>query len=173
MYLILINYTIYHAYALVVWRLPQLKKCCARAGLSPIGSNDELLSSLVDHLVENAFLPPDATSSAAGEDSATDNSSSASSSSSGVEKPSGVAIAKKILSLDESDDYEGILNLLGGDGGGRITKSSPVAVMRKAYLKLSLQIHPDKLSRVFDQATKAFQVRWPPCDMLLHDVLFA
>jgi hypothetical protein len=29
--------------------------------------------------------------------------------------------------------------------------------MRKAYLKLSLIIHPDKLGRTFDQATKAFQ----------------
>ena len=71
------------------------------------------------------------------------------------EKSYAVAIAKKILSLDEIDDFEGILNLLGGD---RITKLSPLAAMRKAYLKLSLLIHPDKLSRDFDQATKSFQV---------------
>jgi hypothetical protein len=138
----------------------QLKKCCARAGLSPIGSNDELLSLLVDHLVESA--PPPATSSATSSSpsSSLATDTAAAQSGGGSEKPSGVAIAKKILSLDETDDYAGILNLLGGDGaGGRITKTSPVATMRKAYLKLSLQIHPDKLSRVFDQATKAFQVR--------------
>jgi curved DNA-binding protein CbpA len=29
--------------------------------------------------------------------------------------------------------------------------------MRKAYLKISLIIHPDKIGRVFAQATKAFQ----------------
>ena len=55
-----------------------------------------------------------------------------------TEKPSGVALAKKILLLDESDDFAGILNLLGS--AEPITKSSPVAAMRKAYLKLSLQV---------------------------------
>jgi hypothetical protein len=137
-------------------RLPvQLKKCCACAGLSPIGTTDELLSALVDHLAENTSAPASSSSDVPGDKTANTEGGTEGETS---DKPSGVAIAKKILSLDERDDYEGILNLLGGQGGGRITKSSPVAVMRKAYLKLSLQIHPDKLSRVFDQATKAFQV---------------
>lgn len=137
-------------------RLPvQLKKCCACAGLSPIGTTDELLSALVDHLAENTSAPASSSSDVPGDNTAHTEGGTGGETS---DKPSGVAIAKKILSLDERDDYEGILNLLGGQGGGRITKSSPVAVMRKAYLKLSLQIHPDKLSRVFDQATKAFQV---------------
>ena len=34
------------------------------------------------------------------------------------------------------------------------------AVMRKAYLKIAQKIHPDKLGKKFDGATKAFQV-WP------------
>lgn len=142
-------------------RLPvQLKKCCACAGLSPIGTTDELLSALVDHLAENTSAPASSSSDVHVPGDKTANTEGAEGGTGGEtsDKPSGVAIAKKILSLDERDDYEGILNLLGGQGGGRITKSSPVAVMRKAYLKLSLQIHPDKLSRVFDQATKAFQV---------------
>ena len=49
------------------------------------------------------------------------------------------------------------MNIATPAGVARITKQTPLAIMRKAYLKLSLVIHPDKLGRSFDQATKAFQ----------------
>ena len=52
---------------------------------------------------------------------------------------------------------QGILNISTTSDAARITKQTPLAIMRKAYLKLSLIIHPDKLGRSFDQATKAFQ----------------
>lgn len=134
----------------------QLKKCCARAGLSPIGSSDELLSSLVDHLV--SISSSSSSPAIKSEKNSAGSKEGELAEASNVEKrdPSGVAIAKKILSLDETDDFEGILNLLGG--ATRVTRSSPVAAMRKAYLKLSLLVHPDKLASSFDQATKAFQV---------------
>ena len=120
-----------------------LKKYVARAGLSPIGTADELLTSLVNHLSEHTVPALSDTNSA---QSMQDTIQSAG--------PSDIEIAKKILQLDASDDYVSILNIA---GGGNILSSSPIAVMRKAYLKLSLLIHPDKLQRKFDQATKAFQ----------------
>ena len=52
---------------------------------------------------------------------------------------------------------QGILNISTTSDAARITKQTPLATMRRAYLKLSLIIHPDKLGRSFDQATKAFQ----------------
>jgi hypothetical protein len=61
-----------------------------------------------------------------------------------------------VLQLSENDDHVGILNL-GTPSIAPITKSSSAALMRKAYLKLSLLIHPDKLGKTFSEATKAFQ----------------
>ena len=49
------------------------------------------------------------------------------------------------------------MNIATPAGAPRISKQTPLAIMRKAYLKLSLIIHPDKLGRSYDQATKAFQ----------------
>lgn len=65
----------------------------------------------------------------------------------------GLSIAKKVLEYSELDDYESILSLA---SPVRITHQTSIAVMRKAYLKLSLLIHPDKLT-IFSSATKAFQ----------------
>jgi hypothetical protein len=123
-----------------------LKKIVAQNGLSPIGSNDELLTSLVNHLISSQLST--STSAPAANSSAGHNSTTSS------QSPSNVAIARRILELNEIDDFEGILNIAGGEP---ITKHSSVAAMRKAYLKLSLVIHPDKLERIFDQATKSFQ----------------
>jgi DnaJ domain len=50
-----------------------------------------------------------------------------------------------------------MLNLATTVGVPAITASSPTTAMRKAYLKLSLLIHPDKLSKHFADAAKAFQ----------------
>jgi hypothetical protein len=121
--------------------ITDLKRFVARAGLSPIGTADELLTSLVGHLA--------ATGSSGSSRAAAESDLEAS-----TQGPSDVEIAKRVIELDASDDYLGILNIA---GVGSITSSSPVAVMRKAYLKLSIRIHPDKLQRKFDQATKAFQ----------------
>ena len=66
-----------------------------------------------------------------------------------------VDVAKKVLELAELMDWEGILSVLGTE---QITKSTPTAAMRKQYMKISLLIHPDKLTSRFSDATKAFQV---------------
>ena len=72
-------------------------------------------------------------------------------------------------------EHEAILNM-GCSAGQRVNRASPVGLLRKAYLKLSLLIHPgyfyyfkenyshltlrfsDKLSSQYKDATKAFQV---------------
>jgi hypothetical protein len=64
------------------------------------------------------------------------------------------AIAK-VLALSELDEHAAILNLARGSGA-EITAASPIAAMRKAYLKLSLVIHPDRNAGNSD-ATRAFQ----------------
>jgi hypothetical protein len=73
----------------------------------------------------------------------------------------GVAIAEKILELDENEDYAAILNLGTANENDRISSKSstppPFALLRKLYLKLSLAIHPDKIGKSFPQATRAFQ----------------
>lgn len=57
-----------------------------------------------------------------------------------------------MLALD--DDFNGILSLL----GNKISSASSPSDMRKAYLLISRQIHPDKIGREFPMATKAFQL---------------
>jgi hypothetical protein len=69
----------------------------------------------------------------------------------------GVLIAKRVLALSELEDYEGILNVAASSASTKISKDSTPAAMRKMYLKLSLIIHPDKLGKIFPDATKAFQ----------------
>ena len=39
-----------------------------------------------------------------------------------------------------------------------LSRDSPTAVLRKAYLKMSLAIHPDRIGRTFKEATRSFQV---------------
>ena len=64
-----------------------------------------------------------------------------------------VAVAKQCLELGEAGDYEAVLGL----GGAAVTKDTGFAQLRKAYINLSRLVHPDKLSRHFDGATRAFQ----------------
>lgn len=115
-------------------KLPELRGAAAQRGLSPIGNADELLNALVEHLMKQ------------------------SSSSDGINPSSsddrGVQIASQVLELGENGEHEKILSL----AGTPITSDTPVHVMRKAYLKLSLLLHPDKLQKRFSQATRAFQL---------------
>jgi len=134
-----------------------LRKAAARAGLSPIGSNDELLIALVDHLAKSAPKAAAASSSSSSSDasSATGATSSTNSgASSGKLDP--VALAEKVLSLADASVGDPILVLRLADLS--LQASAPTAALRKAYLKLSLAIHPDRLSKSFPEATKAFQV---------------
>jgi len=123
----------------------KLRTACAKEGVSCIGNKDEMLELLVNHLSSKAPAP---SSSSSGDGS---------SSSSNGGKVDPVAVAKRIMELDEVDDFAGILNIASRPGEPPLNHSSSSASMRKAYLKLSLLIHPDKLGRVFSHAAKAFQ----------------
>ena len=68
-----------------------------------------------------------------------------------------LSIAKRIIVLIESDDYEGILNLGIPQNSERLSRSSTPDMLKKSYLKLSLLIHPDRLLKNTSDATKAFQ----------------
>ena len=120
-----------------------LRKAVASRGLSCIGSQDEMLDLLMGHLKENPETPsptsdtPNGSASVPAEDTTLQ----------------AIRLAKKVLQMSDDGDNENILRLLGDD----ITSSSSVGAMRKAYLKLSLLLHPDKLSGHFDGATRAFQ----------------
>ena len=82
---------------------------------------------------------------------------------SSVEKS--IAIAKKVLELIDLDDYEGILNL-GNNSTDKISKSSKPEMMKKAYLKLSLVIHPDRLGKSFAEVL-IFELYITVCNQLI------
>ena len=95
-----------------------LRKTLAQAGLSPMGDKPELVLRLAAHLKSMS-------EDAGGGDSG----------------GGGGGSDKLILEVIESvDDYAGLLSL----SGLAISKQSSTADMRKAYLKLSLKVHPDK-----------------------------
>lgn len=118
-------------------KFAKLKGVAAAGGSTPIGSQDEVLAAYVSMLKK-----------AAGTNTGSNGSSSAG------KRADPAAVMARVLELEESDDFLGILNLT--SGGKPVSASSPVAQMRKLYLKLSLIIHPDKNSHLPD-ATKAFQ----------------
>jgi len=65
-----------------------------------------------------------------------------------------VALARRILDLSDDAEADPMVVLRLADTS--LTKESPVALIRKAYLKLSLSIHPDRCK--FTEATKSFQI---------------
>ena len=67
------------------------------------------------------------------------------------------AIADKVLELNEVDDYLGILNIPSTSKETMLTIKSDLKLLKKNYLKLSLIIHPDRMDKTYDNATKAFQ----------------
>jgi curved DNA-binding protein CbpA len=75
------------------------------------------------------------------------------------------------LALGEEMDWEGILSTL--PGAPAVTRSSPTAVLRKQYYKLSALVHPDKLERRFKQATKTFQLLVTAYERLSQPELYA
>ena len=124
-----------------------LRKACARAGLSPIGSNDELLTVLVEHLSKEKRKGGGLSSSSSSSTTKTTNPSA---------KLNPIALAERVLEL--ADDAVGnpicILKL----ADPKLVPEASTAVLRKAYLKMSLAIHPDRIGRSFKEATKSFQV---------------
>ena len=55
--------------------------------------------------------------------------------------------------IDLHDNYEAILSLAGTE----ITKDSATSVMRRAYLKISMKVHPDKNNQS-SESKNAFQL---------------
>lgn len=127
----------------------RLKKELASRGLPcdlSIESRDALARRLVDALC--ASVP----SSAAAAPSHTDHADGGSEAASSIQIA--VDVAKRALELGEGGDFEGVLSLT---SSRRLSRETPFAVLRRAYLNLSRMIHPDKLGRHFDGATRAFQ----------------
>ena len=135
----------------------ELKKACATRGLSPLEYPDELLESLIGWLKTHG----------GGGDQGNDGAKAEKGASSAAEEGTGGAgggndgnvahaLVHRILELAEADDWSGILSL-GATGGPKLTRQSPTAMLRKAYHRLSLNVHPDKLGQGVKDATRAFQ----------------
>eukprot|EP01135_Chromosphaera_perkinsii_P001426 Nk52_evm10s168 gene=Nk52_evmTU10s168 len=138
----------------------QLMKALADRGLSPVGDKDELISRLVNNLRDMKKEEKSGGEGAAGTTTGTAGAADG--------EDEGITLAKKVLKIDD-DNYCAILSLL----GDKITESSSVGAMRKAYLKISLKIHPDKLQSKFGDATKAFQCLVNAYERLSQPELFA
>ena len=122
-----------------VQRIPlaEVRKTLAQAGLDVIGNQPELRQRLVAHLDTQARA-----AHASLDESAAPEARDA---------PSNAAIIQAALAC--GDDYAALLSLAGGEP---ITPDSPVAVMRRAFLRLSLKLHPDKNGNIAG-APAAFQ----------------
>mmetsp|Transcript_35112 Transcript_35112/g.84739 ORF Transcript_35112/g.84739 Transcript_35112/m.84739 type:complete len:638 (+) Transcript_35112:69-1982(+) len=127
----------------------QLRKAAARVGVSPIGTPDEMLEGLVDYLTKEHGKS--STGKAASSSASKDPTASFSPS-----QPKGPALAEAILSLSDTAAISPIRILQLSDPS--LQHTSPTSDLRKAYLKISLHIHPDRIGGIFKEATKAFQV---------------
>ena len=114
-----------------------IKRALASAGLSPVGTKDEIVLRLGKYLQsqkKDSVLNPEVKSKEG---------------SSGSEN----STKEIIVRIQEiQDSHYDILSL----SGLKIDSQSSVAMMRKAYLKLSRKIHPDKHSGS-SEAKQAFQ----------------
>jgi len=135
----------------------ELKKECAKRGLSPMGYPDELLESLIGYLKTHGS--GDSTAAASGERPSAQEKTGAESGGNEEEGNKGgnatLALIQRIVELGEEDDWGGILGL--GATGQKLTKQSPTADLRKAYHRLSLLVHPDRVGPGMGDATRAFQ----------------
>ena len=116
-----------------------IKRALASAGLSPVGTKDEIVLRLGKYLQsqkKDSVLKSELKSMPKGSSSGSENNSK-----------------EIILRIQEiQDSHYDILSL----SGLKIDSQSSVAMMRKAYLKLSRKIHPDKHSGS-SEAKQAFQ----------------
>jgi len=129
----------------------QLRKAAARVGVSPIGSPDEMLGGLVDHLKKDHQKK-----NGGGESSSGKPNDDAGSAKQQQTQPKGAALAEAVLSLSDAAAISPVRILQLSDP--TLQPTSSTADLRKAYLKISLHIHPDRIGSVFEDATKAFQV---------------
>eukprot|EP00927_Polykrikos_kofoidii_P003453 TRINITY_DN11373_c0_g1_i1.p1 TRINITY_DN11373_c0_g1~~TRINITY_DN11373_c0_g1_i1.p1 ORF type:complete len:500 (-),score=78.17 TRINITY_DN11373_c0_g1_i1:328-1827(-) len=72
------------------------------------------------------------------------------------DRSSAVAVAREVLRLAHVGDHGAVLRVLGDSIGSAPNAIGGGPAARKAFLKISMLIHPDKLQG-FPEATKAFQ----------------
>jgi len=130
----------------------QLRKEAARFGVSPIGTPDEMLDGLVGYLMKEKRKNEVVYDGAA---AASDPTTSCGKKCNG-RKATGPGLAEAVLSLADASIMSPIRVLQLSDPA--LEPTSPTADLRKAYLKISLHIHPDRIGSEFKDATKAFQV---------------
>jgi hypothetical protein len=139
----------------------QLRKTLAQAGLSPMGDKPELVLRLAAHLksVQDGGDDDDDDDEGGGGGSGSSSSSSSSS----------MKSADKLIPavLESIHDYAALLSLSGMD----IHEKSPTSDMRKAYLKLSLKVHPDKNGQSAE-SKQAFQALVSAFERLSKPELF-
>ena len=109
--------------------MAELRKCAIAIGANIVGDRCDILQSVVDTLAKRGVSMKSTTSSSSKDTNEIDP----------------IAIGTRILALAENDDDEGILNLGINKGSDKITRDTAPGLLRKAYLKLSLVIHPDRL----------------------------
>ena len=139
---------------------PALKKACAKRGLPcdlDLGTRDDLVDGLIASLTAEARAAGSSSNNNGGDDESDEPLSKkprgggASSSDDGDELA--IGIAKQVLQLGEGGQVEAVLSVL----GEAITRATPFAKQKRAYLQLARLIHPDKLGGKYDGATRAFQ----------------
>ncbi|KAK3236817.1 hypothetical protein CYMTET_53066 [Cymbomonas tetramitiformis] len=154
-------------------KLAELRKALAVRGLSPMSDSaqeqDDLVRRLTDYLkTHEGGEATNAAEEKVSEGEAGQGNGPAAGEGAKSSVAGAIAIAKQVLALAAVMDWEGILSVLGEP----ITPASTTGAMRKQYMKISLQIHPDKLSRDFPEATKAFQALVMAFDRLSQPELY-
>jgi len=140
-------------------KLAKLKPFAARAGISPIGNLDEIMFAYMEYLIPLQQQQKGGVETVEDDDDVENGEAKASSTSGSTMNKSTVAaeLSTRVLKLNEEDDFLGILNLGNNKAGAvALTASSSVSILRKAYLKLSLVLHPDK-NKGNKNATLVFQ----------------
>jgi len=123
-------------------KAPDVRRALCDSGLSPVGDKAELLKRLAIHftkLVANTKVKDSGGESTNG-------------TSGGEEKDDAKHELMKAIIANEGD-YVFVLSL----SGTLVSKNSSKADLRRAYLKVSTRVHPDK-NPGNQEATKAFQI---------------
>ncbi|TFJ88403.1 hypothetical protein NSK_000752 [Nannochloropsis salina CCMP1776] len=133
----------------------ELKKECAKRGLSPMGYPDELLESLINYLKTHGGADKSTNAAPGVDPKSTDKALGKAEDNIGDDGDVASALVHRIMQLGEEEDWAAILNL--GCTGLKVSRQSPTALLRKCYHRLSLNVHPDRLGGSVPEATKAFQ----------------
>ena len=133
----------------------EFRKLLAQRGLPcdlSINSRDELMQRLLDALKQEGGGGSGGSGGGGGASSSAGGGAGGATEGDEDSEALATRLAMQVLELSESGDPEGVLSVL----GQTITRTTPFAQQRRAYLNLARIMHPDKLPR-YQQATKAFQ----------------